>query len=73
MGNFKRTFTDPQELELVEYVKLMESRLFSLTTKDLRRLAYQLAEQNKINHNLKDNIAGLDWLNGFFKRHHDLS
>ncbi|KAJ8934809.1 hypothetical protein NQ318_010223 [Aromia moschata] len=55
LGNFKRTF------ELVEYVKLLESRLFGLTTKDLRR------------HNFKDNIAGLDWLHGFFKRHPDLS
>ncbi|XP_031347130.1 uncharacterized protein LOC116173619 [Photinus pyralis] len=73
MGNFKKTFTDVQESELVEYVKLMEGRLFGLTTKDLRRLAFQLAEQNNIQHNFKNIIAGLDWLKGFLKRHQDLS
>lgn len=75
MGNFKKTFSSAQEEELVEYIKLMESRLFGLTTKDLRRLAFQLAEKNNIKHtfNQGDQMAGLDWLKGFLKRHPDLS
>lgn len=73
MGRFKKNFTDAQEAVLVDYIKSMESRLFGLTTEDLRRLAYQLAEKNHIKHNFKNNIAGLDWLKGFLKRHQDLS
>lgn len=75
MGHFKCVFTKEQEDELVAYVKDMELRLFGLTTTDLRRLAYQLAIRNKLQHNFntEKQLAGLDWLKGFFSRHTDLS
>ncbi|KAF2905685.1 hypothetical protein ILUMI_00495, partial [Ignelater luminosus] len=47
----------------------MESRLFGLTTHDLRKLVFQLTEQNNISHQFKNGIARLDWLKGFLKRH----
>lgn len=46
----KCVFTDELEGMLVEHVKTMESRLFGLTKTDLRRLAFQLAERNNLNH-----------------------
>jgi len=53
----------------------MEARLFGLTTKEIRLLAYQLAEKNQISHPfVKENDqAGLDWMYSFMKRHPDLS
>jgi len=44
-------FNDSQELELVEYVQQMEGRLLGLTMMDLRKLAFDLAEKNKKDHN----------------------
>lgn len=38
-------FTLAQEEELVSYLKTMENSLFGLTMKDLRSLAYELAEK----------------------------
>lgn len=49
-GKFKTVFTEEHELELVNYLKTMEARLFGLTMKDLRSLAYQLAVRNGIGH-----------------------
>jgi len=52
----------------------MEARLFGLTSLELRSLAYQLAVKNNISHTFcKDDLAGVDWLYGFMKRHSDLS
>lgn len=75
MGKYKCIFSEEQEVELVEYVQHMESRLFGLTTTELRRLAFQLAEKNQLPHNFnrESESAGLDWLKGFLKRHKNLS
>ena len=53
----------------------MESRLFGLTTGDLKSLAYQLAVTNNKKHcfNAENERAGKDWLLGFLKRHPELS
>lgn len=75
MGRYKCVFSSEQEKELTDYVQDMESRLFGLTTTELRRLAYQLAQRNGLQHNFNNNdqIAGLDWLKGFLRRHQNLS
>ena len=53
----------------------MERALFGLTTIDVRRLAYDFAEQmgidNPFNNEFK--IAGVDWLRGFMSRNPQLS
>lgn len=74
-GNFKPVFSKQEEDELVRYIKEMEKRLFGLTTVVLRKLAYQLAEKNGKAHNFNRDkeIAGVDWMKGFLKRHPDLS
>nr|CAD7574921.1 unnamed protein product [Timema californicum] len=52
MGNFKCVFTENQERELVQHIKFMEIRLFGLTTKDVRRLAYDLNLDHLVSLNL---------------------
>ena len=53
----------------------MEARFYGLTPKDLRKLAYQIAEANKIktrfDHNEK--LAGKKWLKWFLQRHPEIS
>lgn len=75
MGRFGTVFTKEQEEELAMYAKNMESRLFGLTTKDLRSLAYDLAEKNNIKHNFDQStkMAGRYWLENFLKRNPCLS
>lgn len=75
LGRLAPVFSEDQEKELATYVKNMESRLFGLTTKDLRSLAYDLAENNNIEHNFDrgTKLAGRYWLENFLKRNPDLS
>lgn len=46
LGRFRTVFNVQQENELVEYILLMEKRLFGLSQMDLRSLAYQFAKKN---------------------------
>jgi hypothetical protein len=43
MEEYNCTFSPEQELEQVGYEQAIESRLFGITRKGLRKLAYQLA------------------------------
>jgi hypothetical protein len=53
----------------------MESRLFGLTMRDLRCLAYQLAQRNNLPHKFRNEkcMAGEDWVKSFLTRHPNLS
>ena len=53
----------------------MEKKLFGLTTKDVRRLAFDFETQMNIKHRFNINIkmAGPDWLQGFLSRRPQLS
>lgn len=75
LGHYVTVFTNEQETELVEYIKLMEARFYGLTSMELRTLAFELAEKNNIDHsfNKTHKIAGADWLRGFLKRHPDIT
>lgn len=74
MGRHKPVFNPDQEKELVEYVLLMESRLFGVTLAELRSLAYELAERNNLQHNFNTmkKMAGKCWLYSFLKRNPQL-
>ena len=63
------------ENELVEKIQEMEKLLFGLTPQDVRRIAYEFAEQSslKTRFNKTSKMAGKDWLWGFMKRHPELS
>ncbi|XP_069698806.1 uncharacterized protein [Periplaneta americana] len=75
LGKFQCVFNTEQELELAQYLKDMQKRLFGITMKEFRRLAYQLAERNGCKHPFNKNagMAGEDWGLGFMARHPDLS
>ncbi|KAB0805315.1 hypothetical protein PPYR_02285 [Photinus pyralis] len=75
LGGKTTTFTNDQENELIRHILDLESRMYGLTTTDLRRLAFQLAEKNHIPHHFsrEKQIAGYDWLAGFTKRHPEIA
>ena len=75
VGKFHCVFTPEQELELVNYLKDMQQRLFGITMKELRQIAYQLAVKNNCRHNFNTQLemAGEHWIRNFMTRHKDLS
>ncbi|XP_050301512.1 uncharacterized protein LOC126739756 [Anthonomus grandis grandis] len=75
LGSCHPVFSPEQEQELVTHILDFESRMYGLTTRNLRQLAYQLAEKNKIPHKFShvEKAAGKDWLSGFRRRHPEIS
>ncbi|XP_057663190.1 jerky protein homolog-like [Diorhabda carinulata] len=75
LGRFKTTFPVEVERQLVEHLKLLESRFFGLTRQDVLELAYNLAVKNGFEHqfNIQKKAAGKDWLRGFRKRNRDIT
>ncbi|XP_030749224.1 uncharacterized protein LOC115877205 [Sitophilus oryzae] len=68
---YNRVFTVQQESQLVEYCEKSVNLYFGLTTKDLRKLAFQFSSANRLHCPLKWNDAELvseDWLTAFFRR-----
>ena len=63
------------EEQLVRYIQIMESQMYALTTTDVRRLAYELAERQNVQHPFDRNtqMGGKDWLWSFMARHPTLS
>jgi len=55
------------EGQLVDYCTQTQNRLFSMTQKDLRSMAYQIAERNDIEHNFnrEKKMACTGWAAGF--------
>ncbi|OWR47657.1 Tigger transposable element-derived protein 1 [Danaus plexippus plexippus] len=74
-GRLEPVFNKEQERELADYLKDMESGFYGLTSIDLRKLAYDLAERNNLYHNFDHDtkMAGRCWLEFFLKRNLDLS
>lgn len=68
-------FSRQQEEDLMQYLLDMDKRLYGLSLRDLRSVAYQLAEKNHIKHRFsrKTQLAGYDWACGFRKRHPQLA
>ena len=71
LGSRKPVFSEAMENELVRHVKDMESMLFGFSPSQLRKVAYQYAEANEIDHpfSQEEKAAGIDWLKGFMSRH----
>jgi hypothetical protein len=74
---FGRSAHLPEEVEtdLVNHVLQLEEIYFGLTRKDLRRLAYEMAEINNLPHRFshEKKIAGDKWYYGFIARHPEIS
>lgn len=68
---YNRVFTAEQESQLVKYCEKTVDLYFGLSTKDLRKLAFQFASANGLNYPQKWNDveqASEDWLTAFLRR-----
>ena len=71
-----QVFPKQQELALAEYLKKSSKMFHGLTTTQVRQLAYQMAERNKLSIPTvwkEKMLAGADWLQGFLRRNPTLS
>ncbi|KAK9693636.1 CENP-B N-terminal DNA-binding domain [Popillia japonica] len=50
LGSIRPVFDEKQEQEIVEHIKEMETRFYGLSKKDVRSLAFNLAEKNDLKH-----------------------
>lgn len=68
-------FNEEFECELIVHIVELQHRFYGIGLQELRRIAYEFAEQNGINHPFsKDTkLAGTDWANGFLNRYPELS
>lgn len=74
--NVKQVFTDIQETELVNYISECANMHYGLSTKEVRRLAYDYAKVNKTTYPASWDVhqkAGKTWFSYFLKRHSDIS
>lgn len=71
----KPVFTQQQETEIAEQVKLLGSLYYGLNVADLRKLVYKYAELNNIKNNFEQSskTAGLDWVHAFMTRNPSVS
>ena len=63
------------EKEICQHVMKLEECMFGITPKDLRMIAFEVAERNNIPHrfNREKKIAGKKWYYNFMRRHKELS
>lgn len=75
LGSRKPVFNPTQEEELLKHLLDLENRFHGISATDVRKLAFELAEQNNIPHPFSKakRAAGKEWLCGFLKRHPKLS
>lgn len=71
----KPVLSDDQEKELCTHVLTLCKLFYGVTLVELRRIAFEFVEKNKINHNFNQitKLAGKDWAQGFLKRNPNLS
>jgi len=74
-GN-RRIFTEEEEILLTKYLTQSCRMYFGLTSEEVRKLAYEFALKNNKDMPLnwhQNSIAGIDWFQGYMKRHKDIS
>lgn len=71
----KAVFKNFQEEEICSHLLHLAKLFYGVTLTELRRMAFEYAEQNKIKHNFNKTtkLAGKDWAQGFLKRNPQLS
>jgi len=69
------TFSTEMELELTKRCLECEERFFGLSIKDVRKLAFEIADKMGIKHkfNMEKRLAGKKWFYAFMKRNPGLS
>lgn len=73
LGRYRPVFTNEQEALLAEHLLKMDRIFFGLTTESLQKLAYDFAEMNSISHSFVNGRAGRGWIEGFMRRHPELT
>ena len=75
LGRHRPALSPIIEKAIHDHIVFMEKRLFGLSTRDVRRLAFDVAQKAGVAHpfNFDKGLAGKDWMYGFFARHRDLS
>lgn len=75
LGSLESVLNEEAEAAIVKHILDLESRFFGLTTTDVRKLAYEVAEKMKIKHpfNKEKKMAGKGWLRGFRQRNPELA
>jgi len=58
-----------EEDRLVKYIITMAEMGFGLSPKDIRSLAYEIAESSGRNHPFTNKLAGKDWFQAFMRRY----
>ncbi|KAB0805686.1 hypothetical protein PPYR_02656 [Photinus pyralis] len=72
----RQVLPDEMEIELAGYLIEQSKLYFGLSTKEVRRLAYEFAVKNNVPVRpnwVENEMASADWLTGFLKRHQTLS
>ncbi|KAJ8889281.1 hypothetical protein PR048_008779 [Dryococelus australis] len=76
LGRYRTIFIEEQEMEPVEYLKVMDSMFYGLTRREFMGLAYDFAQKNNIAHPLnwdKNRSAGNEWFMAYNCRHPGIS
>lgn len=75
LGRFQKSLTQDMEKCLVNHILDLESRLFGVTPRELRFLAYKLAERSGQDHqfNREKKMASREWLRRFLSRNQSIS
>lgn len=75
LGNFKPTFKEEYENQLVKHMKDLDARLMPLSRSEFLKLSFDLAGSLKLPHrfNTEKKMAGKDFYSAFMKRHPELT
>ena len=75
LERFRKMLSDNQEQDLNKYIKDMDNSFCGLSMMDIRLVVFEFYKKNLIQNPFnKDNqLAGEDFVQGFLKRHPDLS
>jgi len=73
LGRFECVLPVEIEEAIVNHAIKLQRMLFGLSTADLQRLAFEIAERQKIPHCFTGKMAGNSWLRGFLARHPSLA
>ncbi|CAK1602061.1 unnamed protein product [Parnassius mnemosyne] len=76
LGRFRPVFSEYEEIELMTYLKEMDSVFFGLTRDEFKNLVYTYAKKNNLSYPKswdKYEKAGDDWLQSFLSRHTDIT
>lgn len=73
LGRFQPVFSKELEQKICDLAIERDTLFYGLTKDSLKELAFEVAKLNKISHPFSSNKAGRAWVDGFMKRHPQLT